>query len=172
MKQLFFVVVLTLLGSVFYCQAQTLKVGHLDQKAILQNIPEWKLAEKQFEDYLNMKKKMLEDKQKSLQAMIADYETRKHLGNLSPKLEEELIVKIQTEEKNFQQLQATAQEEVNKKEQELTAPIQKRLNEALKAVAREGNYTYIIDVSEGFVIYQDPTGDVSPLVLEKFKTIK
>lgn len=172
MKQLFFVVLLTLLGSAFYCQAQTLKVGHLDQKAILQDIPEWKLAEKQFEDYMNMKKKMLEDKQKSLQAMVEDYQRRKQERNLSPKQEEELIVKIQTEEKNFQQLQAAAQDEVNSKEQELTAPIQKRLNEALKTVAREGNYTYIIDISEGFVIYQDPAGDVSALVLEKFKTIK
>jgi len=53
-----------------------------------------------------------------------------------------------------------AQEDLAKLQDELLKPMVDRANGAVKAVAEEGNYTYIFDSSVGIVLYFDKGDDI------------
>ena len=64
---------------------------------------------------------------------------------------------------NFVQV---AQQDVNKKQQELIAPIQQKMADAIKAVGTEQGYTYIIDPQ--VLLYTGPNAiDATPFVKTK-----
>ena len=66
---------------------------------------------------------------------------------------------------NFTQV---AQQDMNKKQQELLAPIQDKLRNAIKAVGDEKGYAYIIDNNPGIVLYTGNAAiDATPLVKAK-----
>ena len=143
------------------------KVGHLNSQTFLEELPEWQTAKKGFDTYMGMKKKMLEDMQMAVQTKAIDYQKRKDAGSISPVEEQKLVQDIQTQQAEFEKATQVAQADVDKKEAELTEPIRKKINDALNAVARENNYTHIFDTSMGFVLYEDPAGDITPLVRAK-----
>lgn len=143
------------------------KIGHMDSQAFLEELPEWQTAKKGFDTYMGMKKKMLEDMQMAIQTRAVDYQKRKDGGAISPIEEQKLVQEIQTQQAEFEKATQAAQADVDKKEADLTEPIRKKINDALNAVARENNYTHIFDTSMGFVLYEDPAGDVTPLVRTK-----
>lgn len=145
----------------------TSKVGHMNSQTFLEGLPEWQTAKKSFDTYMGMKKKMLEDMQMAVQTKAIDYQKRKEAGELSPAAEQKLVQEIQTQQADFEKAQQAAQADVDKKEAELTEPIRKKIQDALNTVARENNYTQIFDTSLGYVLYEDPTGDITPLVRAK-----
>ena len=66
---------------------------------------------------------------------------------------------------NFTQV---AQQDMSKKQQELLAPIQEKLRNAIKAVGDEKGYAYIIDNNPGIVLYTGNAAiDATPLVKAK-----
>ena len=66
---------------------------------------------------------------------------------------------------NFTQV---AQQDMNKNQQELLAPIQDKLRNAIKAVGDEKGYAYIIDNNPGIVLYTGNAAiDATPLVKAK-----
>ena len=70
---------------------------------------------------------------------------------------------MKTMEDEFQKKQ-----DMNKKQQELLAPIQEKLRNAIKAVGDEKGYAYIIDNNPGIVLYTGNAAiDATPLVKAK-----
>ena len=66
---------------------------------------------------------------------------------------------------NFTQV---AQQDMNKKQQELLAPIQDKLRNAIKAVGDEKGYAYIFDNNPVIVLYTGNAAiDATPLVKAK-----
>ena len=66
---------------------------------------------------------------------------------------------------NFTQV---ARQDMDKKQQELFAPIQDKVRNAIKAVGDEKGYAYILDSNPGMVLYTGNTAiDATPLVKAK-----
>jgi len=63
--------------------------------------------------------------------------------------------------------QSSAQEDLQKKEQELLQPIIDLAKKAIEEVAKEQGYTYILDTAYGIVLFADPSDDIMPLVKKK-----
>ena len=73
------------------------------------------------------------------------------------------IQDIQARIDNFVQV---AQQDVQKKQQELLMPIQEKLQKAIKDVGAENGYTYIVDPAA--LLYTGPNAiDATPLVRKK-----
>ncbi len=53
------------------------------------------------------------------------------------------------------------------KSEELLKPIQEKVDAAIRAVATENGYSYIIDNSQGTILYADPSSNVMDLVKVK-----
>ena len=66
-----------------------------------------------------------------------------------------------------------SQEEVKKKENELTAEILKDLRRIIYEIAKEENYTIVFEKAEGLILYADKTIDLTDKVIQRYnKEIK
>ena len=53
------------------------------------------------------------------------------------------------------------------KQQELVQPFIEKAKAAVKEVAKENKYTYIINAIEDVVLYSEPSDDIMPLVKKR-----
>jgi outer membrane protein len=70
-------------------------------------------------------------------------------------------------EQRIQQAQAKAQEDLSAQEEELLKPMVEQTNTAIKTVAEENGFTYVLDTSAGFVLYYDRGEDLLAKVKSK-----
>jgi outer membrane protein len=80
----------------------------------------------------------------------------------------------QTKEKELTDLQGRidafknkAQQDLQTKQQELLQPIITKAKEAVRDVAKENKYTYILNAIEDVILYSEPADDIMPLVKKK-----
>jgi outer membrane protein len=86
---------------------------------------------------------------------------------LSPSMKEirkNDLIKLYTRLQNYDQ---EAQEEAQKYAQGKIAPVQKRAMDAVKALAKEKGYTYVIDNASNILLVMPPGDDLLPMVKAK-----
>ena len=86
------------------------------------------------------------------------------MSDLIKQTKEKELSDLQTRIDAFQQ---KAQQDLQAKQQELLQPIIDKAKEAIREVAREGKYTYVINNIEDVVLYSEPADDVMLLVKKK-----
>jgi outer membrane protein len=143
--------------------AQT-KIGYVSLSEFIQGMPEYKKADTAMTDYRNALTQNYEDMQKELKeqdSLLSSKDTVKYTKaqlELKRKAFGELYIKVQ----GYQQ---QAGEQLQQKQQELYAPVQKKAVDAIQAVAKENGYTYVF-AKEGLYAYP-PAEDLLPLVKKK-----
>ncbi len=141
------------------------KLGHVDFAKVFQQMPGQDTIQTKYKQYADGLKKQLEVMQTEWETKIADYQS--NAAGMST------IIK-QTKEKELQDLQGriegfrqSAQEDLQAKETELTAPLIERAKKAIQDVAKENNYQYIFNSAEGLLLYSPASEDIMPLVKKK-----
>ncbi len=148
-----------------FSSAQAQKFGHIDSGALLDLMPEVKSADSLLTKY----QKSLED---SYNNMITEYQTKladfqkkeKTMQEFEKELKQQELLDLQNRISNFQD---SAQDKLQAKKQEVYAPILKKAEDAVKAVAKENGYAYVFDTSVGAVIYAQDADNIMPLVKKK-----
>lgn len=162
MKQL--ILVLALIFSGIFVQAQT-KVGTIDADFILGQLPEIAEVEQGLEAY---NAELQEDVQKSIQeyeALIEEYQAKNETFTEEEKQEKESeIISLENDIKNFRQ---KAQVLMQMRRNELTEPLYEKIDEAMKTVISEQNFTQILNSSSNGLAYADPDYDITDAVLVK-----
>ena len=148
------------------------KIGHVNADEVFQQTTEFKAAQDQL-------KTLSDAKQKELESMITEFQKKESaaqekLRNRSEANKAQIDAEVQTLGQELQQMQEriqsvqkVAQEEVGKKQQELMAPIQTKVMNAINAVAKEKGFAYVLDLGTGAVIYADGGEDITPAVKTK-----
>ncbi|MEI6575045.1 MAG: OmpH family outer membrane protein [Bacteroidota bacterium] len=143
------------------------KLGHIDFAALYQLMPGMDSAQKKYQEYGQSLKAQMDAMQGEYESKMSDYQASSAtLSDLIKKTKEKEIVDLQERIQAFQQ---SAQESLQKKEQELTEPIINKARLAVKEVGKENGFTYIFNSAEtlGNLIYFDGGEDVLPLVKKK-----
>jgi len=161
-----FAVVAILFSFSFVAQAQNpVKIGHIDFNALLATMPGIDSVKIKLQSY----QKTLSDQ---MDAMKAEFEN-KYLDYQSQASGMSDLIK-QTKEKELSDLQARidafqqkANQDLQAKQQELVAPFIETAKNAIKEIAKEHKYTYILNAIEDVVIYKEDSDDVLPLVKKK-----
>ncbi|MFA8433760.1 MAG: OmpH family outer membrane protein [Marinifilaceae bacterium] len=166
MKKLFFF--LFLLVGVTCVNAQQ-RYGFIDTEYILNKIPEYKFAQEQLDQYSLQWQKEIEAIYVEIDAMHSKY--RADQVFLSPDMREKREKEIAQKEAQAQKLQQKyfgRNGDLYKKRQELVKPIQDEIYDAVKDLAKAGNYGMIVDRANGpVVIYFNAKFDLSDKVLSK-----
>ena len=167
MKKYVLAFALLFLGVLPFATAQ--KFAYVDTEYILEQVPEYKSAQKK----LDM---MAEDWQKELEKQKAHIEKlRKELqaeqvlltDELRKKKEDE-IIELEKAMKDFQKQKFGYEGELFKKRQELIKPIQDKVFDAVMKVAKESALDFIFDKSsELTMLYTNAKYDRSDDVLEE-----
>jgi outer membrane protein len=160
----FLVIILVLTASGVNAQHQE-KFGHIDFGQLYSMMPGLDSVKTQYEQYAKSLQSQYDAMQSELQNKVTDYQSNQ--ASMSA------IIK-QTKEKEIQDLQAridafqsSAQQDLQDKETELSQPLIDKARDAVKQVAKENGYTYILNTSGGMVIYADPGDDILNLVKKK-----
>ncbi|VBB46548.1 Outer membrane chaperone Skp (OmpH) [uncultured Paludibacter sp.] len=146
--------------------AQEVKLGHVNSQEILSIMPERVEIEKQLNqtqtDWENELLKMREEYNGKVKKFVDEQAT------MSETIKQARQTEIADIEQRITTLNQTAQNDLVKKQQELTAPMIEKVKKAIDAVGAEGGYTYIFDVVSQAIVYQSPkANDVTPLVKKK-----
>jgi len=139
------------------------KLGYIDSQKLLSMMPEKAKAQKELQDYAKSLEDQLASMNSELQQKYNEYISKKDsLPDFLKQTKEKEIQDLQTRIQNFQ---TSAQQEIQKKEQELLQPIIDKARNAIKKVAKNKGYTYIFDVSTGaFLYWPENSDDILPYV--------
>lgn len=157
LKKIALVIMLVIPMGVF---AQTVKFGHIYSQEVIVLMPEYTKAvsdiqalEKKFQDEMTRTNEELTKKYQEFQQAVAE-------GNLPANIQERRQKEIQDMAERSDQFQQEAYQQLQKTSQELMTPINKKVEDAIKAIGQEENMIYIFDLSRTSI----------PFVNEKLST--
>ncbi len=155
---------------VFAAQAETaFKIATVDMQKAIQTTTAGKKAKTELEGEFNKRKKELEKKEGDLKKMKEDIEKKQAV------LSEEVLGKKQAEFRDemmkYQETVQKNQMEIQKKERDLTQPILEKMRKIIAAVAKEKNFTMVIENS-AMVLYADQGLDITDDVIKSFEKEK
>ncbi len=147
------------------------KFGHLSSTDLLEAMPDKEAAQKTLQDFSKQLEDQLTAMQEELEKKYNEYlEKKDNMTELIKKNKEEELMSIQ---QRIQTFQTNAQQELQKKEQELLKPIIDKAKKAIEDVAKENGYTYIFDTASGSLLYfPKDSDDILPLVKKKLGITK
>lgn len=118
-------------------------------------------ASKQYEDAFQ---KLTEE----LDKMFKEYQTIANDATVLDAIKERHIQNIQERQQNAEKFRQTAQEDLARKQQTLSAPIIQKLNQAITSVGQEGGFTMIFPKNPDLTLYCGADViDVTPQVKAK-----
>ncbi len=145
--------------------AQSLKIGYVQVEKLLVNMPDYKQANTQLQEYDQQLTTRLQSKYQDYQTKLA--ELQQTYQGLDPVTRKDKETELQNLETSIQQFEANAQQSVQEKQQTLFNPIQQKLKDTIDLVAKENGYTHVFALGAALVYVQDTKTDISNLVAQK-----
>lgn len=120
-------------------------------------------------------RKEIEDRQKKLQAegqkiQAAMEDLRKQGMVMDEKSRAEKEAAIQKQVMGFEESKVRNQQEFQKRDQEISEPIIKKLRDIVSDVAKEKGYTLVIDTNS--VVYAETSDDITAEVIKRYDAKK
>lgn len=137
--------VLGLLFSCFFAFAANAqqKIGYVDSEKVLQLMPEYQRAKSEVEAYGRQLEKQLKAKENSLAAYYQ--EVMAMAPEMTQAQQEEAEKKLMKMQEDLQKAANLADENLAKKEAELTKPMYEKFETALKTMAKAEGFAYVVD---------------------------
>lgn len=147
----------------FTVMAQDLKIGIFNSQELMSAMPETNAAMSELETMkLNFSKeaeKLQAEFEKKYQEYASTAET------LEPAIRQYKETELARLQQSIQEFATSAENNLKKKQQELMMPIINKINQAIKKVGDENNFTYIIDNAANIIPYVSPKAEnVLPLL--------
>jgi outer membrane protein len=163
MKKLF-KVALVAAGMLFasnFANAQS-KIGYINFEGVVQDMPEFKtvkaqldLYQKQFFDQLSTMQNELQNKGKEYQAAQ---------DKMTDAVRTTKQAELQDIQKRIQDLNTSAQQQVENKANELYKPLTDKATAAINAVAKEKGISYVFNSAQTQLLVSPPGDDLMPAV--------
>lgn len=161
------IIVLALVVASLAMQAQT-KVGHINSSALIEEMPEADSIQKKLAKEQDQWKNIVEEKEREVRTKYAAFMEISEDPNVSSTLKEIKMQEVENLQKQYQELQQRANTELQRKQEELLAPLLAKVKIAIQEVAQANGYAYVMETTEGSgVIYSDSKFDILPLVKAK-----
>ena len=146
--------------------AQDTKLGHVNSQEILSLMPERATIEKTISDLQGQWETELAKMREEYNTKIKDYQEKQ--ATMPESIKQARQSEIGDIEQRITTFNQTASTDLQKKQQELFAPVIEKVKKAINEVGTENKYLYIFDLSAQSIIYQSPnSNDVTPLVKKK-----
>ena len=139
------------------------KIGYISADEIIQLMPEGAQVQTQLNQYQQSLYQNADDQKTALNEAVQKF--YKDSATMSPSLKEVKRADLQKQVQDMSGMDQKIQNQFEQKRQELSLPIQKKLQGSIEEVAKENGYTYIFPREA--LIYMPPTSDVGPLVRKK-----
>ncbi len=156
MKNLKSFILITLVTVSFALNAQ--KIAFIELDSLLSVMPEMVDAKKTSADHYKQLESTLTAMQKDLNDKLNDFQTNeKTFTDLIKTTKQK---ELQDLNQRIQDFQVQAQADFQKKNNELTKPINDKAKKAIEKVAKAKGYKMVIDSSVGVLLYTEPADDI------------
>lgn len=140
MKKLIALLVIMILPLGAFAQE---KIAYVNTQEIIMSMPEVSDMEKKIADLSEGYRKELQQMEEEYKKKYSDFIAQQ--DSLTENIKLRRMQEIQDMQQRMENLMQVAQEDVQKKQQEMLAPIREKMMNAIKAVGDEKGYTYIVD---------------------------
>lgn len=146
---------------------ETQKIGHANSDYIFSQLPEFKQVQSELQTYEAQLQNQLKAKNAELETKYKTYRTLP--ANTPDAIRTDKETELTYLQENLQKFQQDAQASMQKKQNDLVTPVFEKISKAIKAVALENGYTYIMNPQGGSesLLYADEKYNISDLVLKK-----
>lgn len=147
------------------------KVGHTNTSYIVTQLPDTKKAQTELETVKTQLEKVIQDKSKTFQEKVERYQTS--AASMSEQTRQTTETELQKLRGELEELQAKSEKTFMDKQESLFKPILEKVNKAIKDVAKEQGYTFILNGDTGpvgnpVILYSgSEESDITDLVLKK-----
>jgi outer membrane protein len=146
--------------------AEPIKIAYVDIQKALNLCEAGKSAKKQMILEVDRMRKNFAGKQKELEKLKEDLEKRGSV--LSEAAREGKARDYQTKVRDLQKMERDYQEELQRKDRELTESILRKLDAIVKKMGEDGKYTLILERSQGGIIYISNALDLTDELIKTF----
>lgn len=129
------------------------KFGVVDLEALFQDMPEAKAMQTQLAETSKKYEDEFAKLQEEVNKLYADYQTIQSDANTPESIKERRVQEIQERAQKVDEFRNTAEQELAKLQQQLSAPIQQKITDAVKAVGQEGGFTMLLPNDPGLILY-------------------
>lgn len=167
MKKVFCLFMLiALFISVHPLYAADIKMGFVDLVKALNESDSGKKAKADLEFLINSIQKKVDEKGKNIEKLRAELEKQSSvLSEESRKTKEAELERLL---RDYQRLVTDSQNDVKKREGEFTANIIKEIRKIIKKIGEEQGYTFILENTDGIVLYSEKALDLTDEVLKRY----
>ncbi len=146
----------------------------INSETILGSLPEYTSAQEQISDLQEQYQQKIQAEYDQLEAMFQQYQNDKaRLSAQQKSAREQEILDREEEVKALQEQYFGKEGTLAKTSEVLFKPIQDRLQEAIKYIADNKDFSLVIDIAAGMgVVHYSPDIDISNLVLERLQTVR
>jgi outer membrane protein len=139
------------------------KIGYISADEIMILMPESAKADTQLNAYQQALYQAAQDKQNTFNDAVAKF--YKDSATMNPSLKEVKRTELQTQVQDLSGAEQKIQQQMQQRQQDLVAPIQKKLLNAIQEVAKENGYTYVFPKEA--LLVAPPGDDIANLVKKK-----
>ena len=171
-KNLLILSILLLSCGFVFGQEAPQKIGYVDSQVILTQLPEAIKAQGQLDALTNKWTTQLDSMNKDLQQSYENYQKQANTMTETKKTaaQQDLVEKQQTME-NFRKDKFAQQTgEIYKKNEEIFAPVKKKIFNAIEEIAKKEGMKFVFDKAGDVVLlYADPSFDLTYQILDMLK---
>ncbi len=140
-----------------------IKVGYISADEIIGSMPEATKVDTQLNQYQQSLYQNAQDKQNAFNEAVAKF--YKDSATMNPSLKEVKRTELQAQVQELSGAEQKIQQQFEQKRQELSLPIQRKLQQAIQEVAKENGYTYVFPKEA--LLVAPPGDDLAALVRKK-----
>ena len=132
-------------------------------------MPEYTTAQKEIDDMAEKWQKEIEQQYNEIEQKYKAYQAEEILlPDETKKTRQQEIIELEMKAKEMQKKRFGVEGDLFKKRKELIDPIQEKIYKAVKQLAKDNSYSFILDKSKNSnIIYAEPKYDKSDAVLRK-----
>ena len=149
--------------------AQT-KIAYTQLEQVLQMMSEQKNIPQQLSEYQNQLAKKLETKKAYFDSKYQQYADLSQRANTDQAKLSALMKELQDLEQQLQKEAVQADQKLAAKQQELMAPLLEQVQSAIKAIAQEKGYTYVLNATasgSSIILKAAPSDNISQDLLTR-----
>ena len=141
--------------------ASAQKFGHISTQELFAQMPEVAQIKLQMDTINSQYENQLASMNEELQKKYQDYQAQE--ATMADAIKQIRQQELQEMQQRIQLFYQTAEQDIQRKQQELLAPVHEKMAKAIKAVGEREGYTYIFD-SAAMVHIGSDAQDVTPAV--------
>ena len=126
-------------------------IAYVDADEVIKAMPEYRVVKNELETFQKQLLKELDEEKKSIAKFYTEVIEKVKQGALTPKQQQDAEAELQERQVKLEEKTNNADRKLVAKERALSKPMYDKFESAIKKVAKNNNYAYIMD--KKFVMY-------------------